>query len=147
VFFPLLLDRQDPGVIKLQRVDLNLLYWWILAILFSETVPYFLASFMLLLEIDPVSLFLLRYFSSYSRNNLLILAIKCLPFFYASHVGWFGIFSILLIMLIQLHYGCSVINKGLQLVKDLSQNQGRRSLREREREALSGTAVPSRERE
>jgi len=122
MLFRLLLDRKDPGAIKLQRADSNLLVLLILAILFSVTVPYFLATCMLLLEIDPVSLFMLRNFGSYSRNNLLILAIKCLPFYYISHLGWFGIFSVLLIILIQLHYGCFVINKGLQLVKDLSQN-------------------------
>jgi len=76
---------------------------------------------MIVLELDPFS-FILRHVDFVSVNTLVILAIKCLLCYYISHIGWYGVVSVVLTIVIQLHYGFFVVNKGLQLVQELSLN-------------------------
>jgi len=111
-------DRVNPEAIKLVPNDSKTLRWTISAIIFSATVPCFLASCMIVLELDPFS-FILRHIKHPSLNNILVLTIKCFLCYYISHIGWYGILSVLLIILIQLHYGYFVISKCLNLAKDL----------------------------
>jgi len=41
----------------------------------------------------------------------------------ACHIGWFGLFSTVVTILIQLHYGFCVVNKGLGMVTELARGQ------------------------
>jgi len=67
---------------------------------------------------------MLRHTTSLSFNNLPIVEIfKCTLFDYFSQVGWYGIFSVLLIMLTQLHYLYFLISNGLNLATDLSRTK------------------------
>jgi len=88
-------------------------------ILCSVYFPWLLGTGLIYLELDPFS-FILREINYRSSNNVLILAMKCLMCYYSSHIGWYGISSVLLIMLIELHYGYCLISKGLDLVTDLT---------------------------
>jgi len=85
----------------------------------SVIFPHFLAIFMTILEVDPFSC-ILRHIKSDSPNNILLFASKSCLLCYLSHIGWFGICSVCVIIVIQLHYGCFLISKGLHLVSELS---------------------------
>jgi len=74
-----------------------------------------------MITLDPFSC-MFRQFNFPSPDNILLLAIKYLMCYYFSHFGWFGLVSVVLTIIIQLHYGFFVINKDLQLVKELSLN-------------------------
>jgi len=89
----------------------------------SVFLPSLLAiSGTLFFELDPYS-FILRDIFHHPPNNALILIVKCLPLCYASHIGWFGLLSVMVTALIQLHYAFSMIKKCLALVIELTEEQ------------------------
>jgi len=88
----------------------------------SAFIPWVLGILVTLLELDPCS-FILRDVFDHPPNHAFIFIIKCLLLCYASHIGWFGLFSAMVIGLIQLHYGFSLMSKCLGLAIELSQKQ------------------------
>jgi len=60
-----------------------------------------LAISVVLFSIDPYS-FLLRDFFSHSPTGALIFTFKCALYRYVSHIGWFGLSAVLIIIIIQL---------------------------------------------
>jgi len=104
-------DRHGPAIIKLQPRDSRFLSWIVLISLGSVFLPSLLViSGTLFFELDPYS-FILRDIFHHPPNNALIFLIKCLPLCYASHIGWFGLLSVMVTALIQLHYAFSMIKK------------------------------------
>jgi len=56
-------------------------------------------------------------------NNAFTFIFKCLLLCYASHIGWYGILSVLVTCLIQLHYAYSVLRKCVEFTIDLFHEQ------------------------
>jgi len=56
-------------------------------------------------------------------NHAFIFIFKYFLLCNASHIGWFGLFSVMVTTLIQLHYAFSMIIKGLGLAIELSREQ------------------------
>jgi len=114
-------DRNNRGLVKLGPQDLKILLWTILTIVTSATIPLFLGISLIILQVDPFS-FILRHFDSDSPNSILLFVTKSFLLCYISHIGWFALCSVLVIIVIQLHYGCFLINKSLCLVKEMSKS-------------------------
>jgi len=76
---------------------------------------------MIALGLDPLSI-ILRHITIPSLIYILLLALNCFLFYYFSHVGWFCLASVVLTVVIQLHYGFFLMDKALKLVKDLCEN-------------------------
>jgi len=103
----------------MQPRDSKILHLTIVLILMSVAIPQFLGVSVIVLGFDPFS-FILRYIDCDSPNNVAVFIAKCFLLSYLSHIGWFGICSVIVLIVIQLHYGSFLINKGLYLVNELS---------------------------
>jgi len=115
-------DRHGRDVIKLQPQDSRFLKWTILLSLGSVFIPWLLAICLVLFELDPYS-FVLHDIYPHLPNSTFVFLIKCITMCYASHIGWFGLFSVLVIALIQLHHAFCIITKCLGVAIELTQVQ------------------------
>jgi len=88
----------------------------------SVFITWLLGILGAILELDPCS-FILRDVFDHPPNHAFIFIIKCLLLCYASHIGWFGLFSVMVTGLIQLHYVFSIMSKCVGFVIEVSQKQ------------------------